>query len=588
MRRTVRRRPAAHLHGVLGTGHRHPPSSLGEETISYFGFSYGSELGATWATLFPDTVRAAVLDGAADPTNDYTEGGLAQAKGFEQQLDTFLARCSDDDDCSFHNDGDAEGAFDALMDALDTDPLVVSTDRAPVNQGVAVIAVANAMYSELLWPELEDDALARAQDGEGDGLLGLYDDYLDRQPDGTYEDGFEAFQSITCVDDPGPRTIEEADAQLPRFLEVAPRLGEFFASGYTCTLWPIEPAARWRSPAPVRPIVVVGTTGDAATPLESSRVMADTLEDGRFVIVEADQHTGYGVNDCINDTIDDYLVDLEPPRTSVSATAGRETVRNAQRSGPWGRTVTWRKGWDLNPRRLAPRTLSRRVPLAARAPFRGERLAAEASGHDRRSRKKSASRSADSAARTPWVTGGLWFEPWVGAHVVEAGGRPGLQVGGTVDEAPDPGVEQRTGAHEARFQRDDQRAVVEPPASECRGGVAQCQDLGVRRRVTGLLALVVTSGDHTSVVEHDGADGHVAVVEGRARLVERVLHRRVVGEVVVGESHRRESRPATTRSRDSGRAGACRVVPSRAQAAGTSVPSARKVWKPPAGSFHTR
>jgi pimeloyl-ACP methyl ester carboxylesterase len=287
--------------------------ALGEETISYFGFSYGSELGAVWATLFPETVRAAVLDGAADPNNDYTEGGLAQAVGFEQQLTTFLARCSEDEDCAFHNDGDAEGAFDQLMLDLDAEPLEVSTDRTPVTQGVASIAVANALYGEFLWPDLED-ALARAQDGAGDGLLGLYDDYLDRESDGTYGDAFEAFISITCLDDPGPRSVEAADAEAQRFLDAAPRLGSFFASGYTCALWPIEPHGKVSvTGAGAGPIVVVGTTGDAATPLESTRAMAETLEDGRLIIVTADQHTGYNVNDCINDAIDDYLIDLEPP-----------------------------------------------------------------------------------------------------------------------------------------------------------------------------------------------------------------------------------------------------------------------------------
>ncbi len=68
--------------------------ALGVEQISYFGFSYGSELGGVWTTLFPSTVRAAVFDGASDPNADALERTLQQGAGFEAALDTFLAQCS--------------------------------------------------------------------------------------------------------------------------------------------------------------------------------------------------------------------------------------------------------------------------------------------------------------------------------------------------------------------------------------------------------------------------------------------------------------------------------------------------------------
>ena len=61
------------------------------------------------------------------------------------------------------------------------------------------------------------------------------------------------------------------------------------------------------------PIVVIGTTGDPATPLSSTELMADALDDGRLVVVEADQHTGYGVNQCINELVNDYLIELTAP-----------------------------------------------------------------------------------------------------------------------------------------------------------------------------------------------------------------------------------------------------------------------------------
>jgi len=122
--------------------------ALGEETISYFGFSYGSELGATWATLFPDTVRAAVLDGAADPNADSLESSLQQLEGFEASLSTFLKQCSSDPTCEFHNDGNAEAAFDDLMASLDASPAPTSNDRPPANLAVAINGVNEAMYSD--------------------------------------------------------------------------------------------------------------------------------------------------------------------------------------------------------------------------------------------------------------------------------------------------------------------------------------------------------------------------------------------------------------------------------------------------------
>ena len=287
--------------------------ALGEDKISYFGFSYGSELGATWATMYPNTVRAAVLDGATDPLSTSTEAGMAQAAGFEQQLTTFLAQCSKKPTCEFHNDGDAEGALDALLLDIDTNPLVVSTDRTPVTQGVAFTAIAQSMYSDYYWPQLQS-ALSDAQLGDGAGLLALYDDYYQRNSDGTYGNQLEAFIAISCLDDPGATSVEEIESTVDAFIAAAPRLGANFAYGYSCALWPVPQAQKVTvSGKGAGPIIVIGTTGDASTPLSSSRKMAQALESGVFLIVEADQHTGYGINTCIITAVDNYLVDLTVP-----------------------------------------------------------------------------------------------------------------------------------------------------------------------------------------------------------------------------------------------------------------------------------
>lgn len=291
--------------------------ALGEETISYFGFSYGSELGATWATLFPDTVRAAVLDGASDPQADATESSIQQLRGFEASLSTFLAQCSEDDACAFHNDGDAEAALEALLVTLDAEPVDSSDGRPPVNRDVATTAIVQAMYSESFWPALEQ-SLASAADGNGSGLLALYDSYYQRGPDGTYGNELEAFQAISCADTPERQTVDEVEAESALYTEVAPRLAPEGSIGFFCSFFPesIDPRADITG-AGAGPIMVIGTTGDPATPFESTVRMSEVLEDGRLVIVEADQHTGYGVNRCVIEAVNDYLVDLSPPDSGL-------------------------------------------------------------------------------------------------------------------------------------------------------------------------------------------------------------------------------------------------------------------------------
>ena len=285
--------------------------ALGETKISYFGFSYGSELGATWATLFPDTVRAAVLDGAADPTAGYIESGLQQTAGFEATLTTFLQQCSEDTACEFHNGGDTPGAFDALMRALDEQPIPSAPGRPDVNLQVAITAVSQAMYSDELWPELAQ-ALADANNGDGEGLLALYDRYYARSDDGTYENSLEAFQTIYCMDGSERLTVAEEDAYAPDFRAAAPRISPGTTGSYFCSFFPdtTDPRVEITGKG-AGPILVMGTTGDSATPLSSTRNMAKALEDGRLVVVTGNQHTGYTVNECSRETVEQYLIDPE-------------------------------------------------------------------------------------------------------------------------------------------------------------------------------------------------------------------------------------------------------------------------------------
>ncbi len=283
--------------------------ALGEETISYFGFSYGSELGATWATLFPDTVRAAVLDGAADPNAGQLDAGLQQSLGFERSLQTFLDQCSADTSCAFHSDGDAGAAFDALMKSIDDTPIPTVAGRPDLDRAMALTGVAQAMYTPDRWPDLAQ-ALADAADGDGNGLLALFDGYFERGEDGTWPNYLEAFQVISCEDDPERPTVAQDDANAPKYQKVAPRMAPATIGSYFCTFFP--PAADPRVTVTGKgagPILVMGTTGDPATPIEATRNMAAALEDGRLVVVTAEGHTGYAPGTCSGDVVDAYLVD---------------------------------------------------------------------------------------------------------------------------------------------------------------------------------------------------------------------------------------------------------------------------------------
>ena len=206
---------------------------------------------------------------------------------------------------------------DKLITEIDAKPLVVSADRTPVTQGVMYTALAQAMYSDALWPQLER-ALSDAVDGDGAGLLQLYDDYFQRKPDGSYGNELEAFLAISCLDDPEGSTVADVDADVARFAAAAKRLGENFGYGYACALWPHRVAERVVVTGKgAGPIVVIGTTGDAATPLASTRKAAKNLEQGVLVIVEADRHTGYGLNSCVVQNVDAYLISLKAPKNET-------------------------------------------------------------------------------------------------------------------------------------------------------------------------------------------------------------------------------------------------------------------------------
>jgi len=289
--------------------------ALGEEKISYFGGSYGSELGAYYATLFPTSVRAMVLDGAIDPRTGADGLARAQAVGIETALNAALTACAKSRKCPFFHDGDPFTAFDKLLAKLDATPLVVKdASGAPaIGQGIAYEAIISTLYRKDFWPDLTS-ALAMAERGDGSELLGLYESHVSYG--GRAPHLFEAFLAITCLDDPGSTDPAAIDALNAEMKAKAPRLGALAAT-YDCVYWPYRADPFTVTGAGAGPIVVLGTTGDAFTPLATSKGMAEALEHGILVTVDADTHTGYNENDCATQTVDRYLTELVVPDPGV-------------------------------------------------------------------------------------------------------------------------------------------------------------------------------------------------------------------------------------------------------------------------------
>ena len=289
--------------------------ALGEESISYLGFSYGSELGATWSTMFPDTVRAAVLDASVDPTLGYADSLIEQAAGFEAVLDRFFEHC-DLESCVYMQNGEtaAEG-FDRIGEKVENQPLPTYEGRVSASAGVFQTAAAASLYADFDW-FLFVEALAAADTGDGGMLLELYDGYMGEHVDGrTLGNEIEAYFGILCLER-SPDLDSEAIFALDSVLaERAPRVGRgWLQEMLVCANWPVAPNPRPAIDSNARDrMLVVGSTGDAATPLAGTKAMAAALGDVPLVVVDSNQHTSYGSNECATTIVDRFLIEAAPP-----------------------------------------------------------------------------------------------------------------------------------------------------------------------------------------------------------------------------------------------------------------------------------
>jgi pimeloyl-ACP methyl ester carboxylesterase len=288
-------------------------AALGDPKLTYYGYSYGTSIGSTYAEAFPTRVRAMVLDGAVDPTQDTVAANIDQSAGFQQAFDAYGAWCTTQPHCPLGTDPKAVTAtWQKIAQPLIDHPVRTSDPTRTLSFTDAITGVQQALYLRSLWPALSL-GISRLAGGDGSVLLTLADFYYKRT-NGRYDNSLEAFQAISCMDN-----VRITDpAQVAKLNEGVMAAAPFTATGQgavdakdPCAFWPVPPTLEPHRPKAdgLPPVVVVSVTGDPATPYQSGVDLAQDLN-GRLLKVEGNQHTaGYQGNACIDDKLTAYLVD---------------------------------------------------------------------------------------------------------------------------------------------------------------------------------------------------------------------------------------------------------------------------------------
>ncbi|WP_127783384.1 alpha/beta hydrolase [Rhodococcus sp. X156] len=293
-------------------------SVLGEQKLTYLGYSYGTRIGTAYAEAFPANVRALVLDGAVDPMADPVQELVLQGQGFQGAFDAFVADCVKLSDCPLGPVPEAAVVrYRQLVNPLVAAP-VTTRDPRGLSYADSQTGTLQALYSPQLWSALRA-GLAQLAAGKGDTLLALADLYEGRNADGSYNNTNDAFNAIRCVDDPPLTDRATNDAAEAQYRKVAPFLDDGRATGAaaldTCAFWRV-PATSTPHPvsAPDLPeVLVISTTGDPATPYAAGVDLARQLQ-ARLLSFEGNQHTvALQGQSCVDEVVTAYLEDLKLP-----------------------------------------------------------------------------------------------------------------------------------------------------------------------------------------------------------------------------------------------------------------------------------
>ncbi|MER5727155.1 alpha/beta hydrolase [Streptomyces sp. NPDC002138] len=300
--------------------------ALGEETLTFYGRSFGSYVGTVYAAQFPRRVRAMVLDGAYDPRH-YSDVPYAYDAGQYIALDAavgrFLDWCAQNATACGFGDGKPRQAFEELKRSLDADPVITAGGRPATGYTLAYRLMFNINSGKEIWPEL-GQALRTAQAHQTTWLL--------NPPSPASFDFLNVNMAVECADRVYPTSRLLLGAVVSAEAASAPLLGPPIGLGPptydhnhapTCAQWPAERPSRFEGSyraAGSAPILVLGTTGDPDTPYQDAVALAGTLDNGRLLTFAGEGHTGYNRSQCVSALVNAYLADLTlPARGTVCA-----------------------------------------------------------------------------------------------------------------------------------------------------------------------------------------------------------------------------------------------------------------------------
>jgi pimeloyl-ACP methyl ester carboxylesterase len=283
--------------------------ALGEDQLNYLGISYGTLLGLRYAALFPQQARAIVIDGVVDPNQDLRGFLRQQTIAFEKQITAIFDACPDGGrGCP---PGGAAAGYDEVSRRVEVAPIPAGNgELGPSELATAALLPTYDPSAQPIFYE----AITEALDGDGSAMLRLSTAYESSVK-------FTVYAAVECIDSPHPVGSDEYRAFAQELEALSPRFGGAIANE-------LLPCAFW--PAPVRsivgpvtapgapPILVIGTTGDAATPYEQAVTVASTLESGRLLTFDGSGHAAFGKSSCAANAEAAYFVDLTlPPEGKV-------------------------------------------------------------------------------------------------------------------------------------------------------------------------------------------------------------------------------------------------------------------------------